>query len=131
MPTDGFGITLTGAATGAIGKLINGVPPGILRTKLDTTTHDNANGDETSQPSTRKGVPDTTFTLQYDKTETAALYTAMAAAIEVWTFVDADSNSWACSGYIIELGTDAIETDAIVTQTITMGWSGAVTYTPA
>jgi len=135
MVTDGFGLTLSGSESGAIGYLIDGVPPGIQRNKIDTTTHSNADGWESSQPSVRKAVPDTTFTLLYDPTIATALYAAAAAepatAVETWTITDSDGSTWVCDGYILELGVDAIPTDDGIKQTITMAWTGEPVYTAA
>ena len=127
---DGFGVTLVGSVTGALGYIIDCPFLGIERGEIVTTVHGAASGYETKQPSSIKKVSDITVTLEFDKTQHALLMTAVAAAaLETWTITDPDGNTWACSGFVKAISGDPIPVEDIIRGNIVMAFSGPMTYT--
>ncbi len=132
----GHGTTLTGASTGVIGNIQNISGPNQSRDSIDISTMD-------SPAKWKEFIPamldagEITFDVNYDPVsgQTANdLNTALTADPEVWTIAikgDASTyGSWACSGFVTGLGF-AIPFDGKVTQSVTIKFSGAPTYTDA
>ena len=128
--TDGFGITLTGGTSGAIASILTLEVPGVSRGEIDVTTHSSANGWKEFLPQGIQEVPDTTMTLLFIKAQETVFRTAVNAAAETWTIVQSGSSStWACSGYVKEIGHDAVAIDDVIKCSVTFGWTGTPSLT--
>ena len=129
--TDGFGIAIAGSVTTTVASIVTLEIPGISRGEIDVTTHSSTNGWMEKLPTGVHGIPDTTMTLLFIKAhETAYRTAAINGTAETWTITDGDGNTWACSGFIKELGHDAVPVDDCIRTSVTFGWTGAPTYTP-
>ena len=129
--TDGFGITLTGGTSGAIGSIITIEIPGVSRGEIDVTTHSSAAGWAEKIPPGVHGVPDITFTCLFIKAaETVLRAAAINGTPETWTIADGagGTSSWACSGFIKEIGHDAVPVDDCIRMSVTIGWTANPTF---
>lgn len=132
MATDGFGIGITGSVSGAIAQIVDLEVPGVSRDEINTTTHSSAGGWMTKIMTGVQSVPDITMSLLFIKAQETTFRTAaINATPETWTITDADGNTWACSGFIKELGHDAVPVDDAIKQSVTFSWTGQPTFTPA
>lgn len=131
------GITLTGSVTGEIGEITNIGIPGQTRDSVETTTMDATNKRRTFMP----GLIDSgeiTFSVEYDGAASgvaASLEAALKADAETWT-VEADdatttqNSTWACEGFVTNLGRPSAEVGGKITQEVTIKLSGEPTFTP-
>lgn len=128
MATHGFGITLSGATSGAIAYLLGLEPPGLTRDEIDTTTHSTTDGKETSIPSKILKIDAISGKLIFDKTQETTMRTAMAADPEVWTITNADGDTWVGSGYFTGLIADEVVVDDCMRHSFTLKFTAGVVF---
>ena len=129
--TDGFGITLLGSVTTVNASIVDVEIPGITRGEIDVTTHSSSNGWMEKLPQGVQGIPDITFTVLYIKTQDTAYRTGSLANAETWTVTAPDTSTWAASGFIKEISYPAVPVDDVIRCSVTIGFTGAATFTPA
>jgi hypothetical protein len=133
----GFGVTLTGSTTGAIGQIISIGVDGQTCQYIDVTNAESAGGFEEFLP-TLLSAGRITVLLIYDSKyggagngEAELLDTAFKAKrVETWTIRTVSGSTWASSGFIVNLGL-AIEAKGGIVQPVTIKCTGASTYTKA
>lgn len=125
----GFGTTITGSVTGAIGDVTNISFSGIDRDAIDITTMASTNKWSSFVPGMVNGG-EITVTVNYVKAMAKTLEDNIGLAAETWTilFPNTDASTFVFSGYIKGLGT-AIPHDDKVTQTVTIKVAGKPTFT--
>lgn len=130
---DGFGMTLVGGTTGAVANLIGGTLPGWVGTAINTTTHSTANGVATKIKSQVTESEDSTFTIAVEPAQLTTFYGLRTnRTAETWTINIPSLGGAACSGLVIGFAPqDVGDGTERVTCTITIAWSGPITFTAA
>lgn len=127
--THGHGTTLAGATAGTIGNIQNIAGPTIQVDDIDISSMDSTNKWREFIPG-MKDAGELVFTVNYDGSASGnadALNTAIGV-VDTWTVTFSDGSTWACSGYLKNLGTTS-EFEGKITQDVTIKLSGAPTYT--
>ena len=126
---DGFGVTLSGATTGALGMITKVSIPGFEASEIDVTTM-NSPDKWRRFIAGLKDAKQFNFDLVYDKVNTGDILAAFAAENEAWTIELPDGSTFVCDGFIQKLGTEIPMGDKI-TQSMTIRLSGPPTFNEA
>ncbi len=123
------GTTLSGATTGAIGKLKNISVGGISVTDVDvshltSTDRFKEFAAGMKDPGTLDG------SLVYESGTGEDLLDAVGGENETWTLTFPDGSTFACSGYMKSLGMEVPE-DGAITRSISIKLSGKPTFIDA
>ena len=126
----GLGTTLTGSSTGLLGAIRKISFPGMSAGEIDLSTLDSVDGWKEFIAS-MKDTGSLSFEVVYSAARAEALFAAFAGANETWTIALPDGSTFACDGFIKELGGEIpMENDSVV-QTVGLRMSGPPTFTPA
>lgn len=123
----GYGATITGSVSGAIGYL-----RGISVGGSDVTDIDVSSGDSTSKA--REFMPgmidagEITLSMVYQEDVADDLLDLIGGTAETWTIAFGDGSSFACSGYFKSMSIDA-PFDGEATATGTIKLTGEPTFT--
>ena len=125
----GFGTTLSGVVVTDIVQITNLSIPGIDITSLDVSTMASTNG----WKEFIAGMVDAgeiVLQLLYEGGNHAAIQGAVRAANEVWTITLPDGSTFACDGFIQNLGLE-VPMDGTITQSCNIKLSGEPTFDEA
>jgi predicted secreted protein len=123
----GYGTTVSGASTGALGDLTGVNIAGMDVTDLDVSTM--ASPDRWKEfIAGMKNAGEVTLTLLYEMGNFDAVQTAFGGPNEAWTVTFPDGSTFVCSGYIKHLGADS-KMDDKITQAVTIKLSGEPVFT--
>lgn len=128
----GHGTTLVGSVSGAVGNIISLGGGGRVRDPVEKTTVESTNECKEFFAGLRD-EGELTVELNYDGRDgeaANALNTAHeSGAAETWTATLADTSSFACSGFIINLGIPSFGAPGEkVTQSVTIKLTGPGTF---
>lgn len=130
--TPGYSITLSGATSGAVGKLLSVSYDGPEATVIDTTTFDATNAWKTAIAG-MKNARSARMRLQYDKTLHNTLTAAITTAAQTWTFTPNDcttsDSTLAISGFLAGGPSFVGEMNGQIESEITLQFTGAPTFT--
>ena len=103
-------------------------PPKPTAAKIDTTHFESPDEFRENEPGLAE-VDDVEVTLQFAKTQAAAVY-ALFRAKKKFKIEFADDSTWVCTGFISGYG-DEIDREGIVTTAVTIAVSGKPVFTAA
>lgn len=103
-------------------------PPKPSIAKIDTTNFESPDEAREYEPGLME-VDDVEITLQFDKTQAAAVY-ALLSSKKGFRVLFADGSKWELDGFISGYG-DAIDREGIITTAVTIAVSGKPIFTPA
>lgn len=138
MAIRGFGATLTGATSGALGKLNNIVVAGVSREIIDLTDSDTGSGVAADMFREKIGVfadaGEITCECCIDNASGSTMNdindALLSAVAEVWTIAFSDTATWACEGLISGYSiNNPVMPDEKVTVSVTITLTGKPTYT--
>ena len=124
---NGFGTTIAGSVTAALGKVKKIAFPEVGVEILDDTDLSNADAVRTKFAGA-KDYGDCACTATYNKTDSPPLYGAAGLANETWTVTLKDGSTLVFDGFISAAGGGDIEEGKIV-NSFTITISGAVVFT--
>jgi hypothetical protein len=129
----GFNVILSGASTGTVAKVLSVEVGGQKCEFVDTSDQDNSDDFRTFIP-TMLDAGELTAELNYDGTANATANklntTFQGKSIETWTITFPDTSSYACSGFITNLGIKVSDTmTGKVTQPVTIKLTAKPTFT--
>jgi len=129
MGTLGYGTTLSGATTGAIGEIVDVGLPDQTVDDVDVSTSDSPDKFMEFIPG-MINAGQISLQLVYEKANYNTVQGALGADPEIWTITFPDGSTFACSGYIKANGGSSPIKDKIG-QSVTLKLSGKPTFTPA
>ena len=125
----GFGTTLAGSVTGAIGQVTKISLSGQDVNDIDITTMLSPNGWKEFIAGL-KDAKEITLDLLYEGANMDTILGALGGENENWTITIPDAATFVCEGYVKALGTQ-IPMDDKISQSMTIKLSGEPEFTPA
>ncbi len=129
--THGYNTKLAGASSGTIGSITSITLPSRTVAAIKVTDLDATNKWETYIPGMRD-AGELSLELNFDGSASGnsdALNTALTAAVQVWTITFPDGSTFAASGFITSLGGGSANNDDKITETVTLKFTAAPTFT--
>lgn len=125
----GFGTTVSGASTGALGRLIRVSVGSMEANDIDVSSMDSPNRWREFIAG-MKNAGEIRLDILYDEDEVDAALDALGSDNETWTITFPDTATFVCDGYVKSVGPIDAPMDDKMAVSIGIKLSGEPTYTP-